>query len=168
MRKFSMFKWRNMCESCQWLSLYLSTRLQLHSLSKWYLIEESNSAPLSNIMCSFKKLMNVKVPLVQMELPAWMRSMSTTAYVHQASIIHIVKMVLNVSMKNSKKNYYNAISEIDECESNPCSNEGTCMNDINGYHCICAFGYNYTHCQNGNDEFSAKHASYIKVSIFKK
>ncbi len=93
-----------------------------------------------------------------------MRSMSTTASVHRATIIHIVKMVFNVSMKNSK--ITNAISGIDECESSPCSNEGTCIDEINGYHCICAFGYNYTHCQNGDDESWVRHASYTKVCIF--
>ncbi len=42
-----------------------------------------------------------------------------------------------------------AFLEIDECESAPCSNGGTCKNEVGEYHCICAPGYNYTHCQNG-------------------
>ncbi len=45
--------------------------------------------------------------------------------------------------------YKNVVSDINECESAPCSNGGTCMDLVDGYHCICALGYNYTHCQNG-------------------
>ena len=42
-----------------------------------------------------------------------------------------------------------SFAEINECESSPCSNGATCMDEVNEYHCICAPGYNYTHCQNG-------------------
>ena len=40
--------------------------------------------------------------------------------------------------------------EIDECESSPCSNGATCVNNIGAYHCICVNGYNGTHCEIGN------------------
>ncbi len=39
--------------------------------------------------------------------------------------------------------------EINECESNPCSNGATCVDEANKYHCICQPGFNYTHCENG-------------------
>ncbi len=39
--------------------------------------------------------------------------------------------------------------DINECESNPCSFGATCQDEVNEYHCICAPGYNYTHCENG-------------------
>ncbi len=41
--------------------------------------------------------------------------------------------------------------EIDTCESSPCLNGGTCVKDINGYHCDCTPEHNYTHCENGLD-----------------
>ncbi len=109
--------------------------------------------------------MNAKVPPVPMELPVWMRSMSTTASAHLATIIHIVKMVNIMFFMKYSTTYQ--ILEIDECESNPCSNGGTCINEINGYHCICVFGYNYTHCQNGNDWFWGQ-TCYVRVDIFKR
>lgn len=30
---------------------------------------------------------------------------------------------------------------LDECESNPCFNNATCLDDINGYTCMCLPGY---------------------------
>ncbi len=42
-----------------------------------------------------------------------------------------------------------SILEINECESSPCSNGATCMDNLNQYHCICQPGYNSTNCQNG-------------------
>ncbi len=49
-------------------------------------------------------------------------------------------------LTNIPKSYF---SDVNECESSPCSNGATCVNLIAGYHCICPSGYNYTHCQNG-------------------
>ena len=41
------------------------------------------------------------------------------------------------------------VTEIEECLSCPCQNGGTCIDRINEYLCICPFGYNGTHCENG-------------------
>ena len=38
-------------------------------------------------------------------------------------------------------------SDIDECDSNPCENGGTCEDIVNGYQCQCVDGYTGTHCQ---------------------
>ena len=40
------------------------------------------------------------------------------------------------------------VVDIDECESDPCENEGTCEDEVNAYTCACAPGYNGTHCKN--------------------
>lgn len=37
--------------------------------------------------------------------------------------------------------------DIDECESNPCQNNGTCVDIPNGYHCSCLPGYSGLHCE---------------------
>ena len=36
--------------------------------------------------------------------------------------------------------------EFDECQSSPCLNGGTCMDQIGGYQCICGRGYNGKRC----------------------
>ena len=42
-----------------------------------------------------------------------------------------------------------SISEINECNSNPCYNNGTCIDLLNGYHCNCSVGYDGTQCELG-------------------
>lgn len=40
-------------------------------------------------------------------------------------------------------------TDINECESSPCQNDGTCNDQINGYSCTCSDGYNGLLCENG-------------------
>lgn len=37
--------------------------------------------------------------------------------------------------------------EIDECESNPCQNDGKCIDRIGGFDCVCKTGFSGDHCQ---------------------
>ena len=46
------------------------------------------------------------------------------------------------------KRYY-LLSDINECESNPCENGGVCEDVVDGYLCTCASGYTDTECQIG-------------------
>jgi len=39
-------------------------------------------------------------------------------------------------------------NDIDECESNPCENGGTCKNLVNRYECECPHEFHGTHCSN--------------------
>ena len=39
------------------------------------------------------------------------------------------------------------ISEINECKSKPCGNNGHCDDKLNGYECTCLRGYSGINCQ---------------------
>lgn len=42
--------------------------------------------------------------------------------------------------------------DINECGSNPCKNEGQCVNELNGYKCKCKTGFNGTNCEINIDD----------------
>ena len=46
-----------------------------------------------------------------------------------------------------------SFTDIDECASNPCQNGATCNNLQNQYTCMCAGGWQGTHCELGDDVF---------------
>ena len=48
----------------------------------------------------------------------------------------------------------NLLVDINECESNPCENDGTCTDREDGYTCACASGFTGTECQTGRLIFS--------------
>ena len=41
------------------------------------------------------------------------------------------------------------VSDIHECVSNPCQNQGTCHDGVNTYSCTCTEGYTGTACDKG-------------------
>ena len=41
------------------------------------------------------------------------------------------------------------IVDIDECASDPCQNDATCVDSVNAYSCNCKDGYTGTLCQIG-------------------
>ena len=41
-------------------------------------------------------------------------------------------------------------TDIDDCASHPCKNNGTCTDRVNGFNCSCAPGFNGTQCKTGN------------------
>jgi hypothetical protein len=45
-------------------------------------------------------------------------------------------------------------SEINECQSNPCKNDGTCNDYVNSYKCTCQPGYEGLYCENGKKSSS--------------
>ena len=39
------------------------------------------------------------------------------------------------------------LSDINDCDPNPCENGASCMDKLNGYNCSCADGYEGENCQ---------------------
>ncbi len=63
------------------------------------------------------------------------------------------------------------ITEIDECLSNPCQNDGSCNDEINGYSCTCQEGFEGPACEiskycNYSDLHSSKD-HVVKVTIYR-
>ena len=44
-------------------------------------------------------------------------------------------------------------AEILECASDPCLNDATCVEQVNGYECQCPEGFVGTNCETGNYSF---------------
>ena len=40
-------------------------------------------------------------------------------------------------------------SDVNECDSNPCRNGGTCVDAMSKYTCSCKTGFSGTHCEHG-------------------
>ena len=45
-------------------------------------------------------------------------------------------------------------ADIDECESAPCYNRATCLDEVDRYSCVCNAGYTNWRCQTGDDSHS--------------
>ena len=41
-------------------------------------------------------------------------------------------------------------TDIDDCASHPCKNNGTCTDRVNGFKCTCTPGFHGTQCETGN------------------
>ena len=59
--------------------------------------------------------------------------------------------MINVSSYTINFGYhiYNYFLDIDDCESTPCENGGTCEDGVNSYNCTCMTGYIGHDCETG-------------------
>ena len=64
------------------------------------------------------------------------------------------------------------IVDIDDCNPEPCQNNGTCTDLVNDYHCDCVAGFNGTNCDISKHyqcvifSFYAKDTIHVSLEIF--
>ena len=49
---------------------------------------------------------------------------------------------------------YVLYSDIDECASNPCQNDGICADGVNRYDCTCESGYTGADCETSRPTYN--------------
>ena len=65
----------------------------------------------------------------------------------------LLQIAVYISSINSIEYYLPGFSgpiceiNIDECEPNPCTNDGSCQDQINGYFCQCKAGFRGVNCE---------------------
>ena len=50
-------------------------------------------------------------------------------------------------------NVFQITANINECLSQPCLNDGTCIDEMNSFICLCADGYRSTLCEGSHMAF---------------
>ena len=75
---------------------------------------------------------------------AWIDIISNT--------VGLENLLISFSSYIIKFGYHNLyyFLDIDDCESTPCENGGTCEDGVNSYNCTCMPGYSGHDCGTGN------------------
>ena len=68
---------------------------------------------------------------------------------------------------------YNVFAtDLDECELDPCLNDGSCIDGVNSFECACAEGFEGNLCQNGKTSTMCKYiartvsATYSNIAMY--
>jgi EGF-like domain len=87
---------------------------------------------------------------------SWQGSISTTRYI-VSSVNYAHKLFMASSTGPTCQ------SEVNECDSNPCLNGGTCIDRFNGFRCECDSGYIGQNCQDERQGVNSTFCLKIRV-----
>jgi Notch-like protein len=73
------------------------------------------------------------------------------------------KYVICISIHDGDTCFY--YLDIDDCKHTPCKNNGTCIDQVNGYTCQCLPGYIGDHCGISWKQLSLKRKSHQKIIV---
>ena len=68
--------------------------------------------------------------------------------VEGSNILLILQVQSNITVFNFLS--YLLKTDIDDCTSHPCKNNGNCTDRVNGFNCSCAPGFSGTQCETSN------------------
>ena len=71
-------------------------------------------------------------------------------FLFQLFILQILLLLFLSSMASINFLRYLLKTDIDDCSSHPCKNNGTCTDRVNRFNCNCEPGFNGTQCETGN------------------
>ena len=63
---------------------------------------------------------------------------------------------------------FSIFSDINECDPNPCLNGAACVDEINGYQCVCSLGFDGPQCQKSKSYKAPDHLVVICSEIIGK
>ena len=67
------------------------------------------------------------------------------------SISLYISLSLSRSLTHTRSLFLDVLTDIDDCHSAPCQNNGTCQDAIAMYSCNCISGYHGSNCETGSD-----------------
>ena len=83
---------------------------------------------------------------------------------YPATNINIKQLLLDMTCVLGWTNTFSVLKyilhfvDIDDCRSNSCKNDGTCIDGVNDYTCNCATGYTGDNCETGMSESTMNHS----------
>ena len=84
---------------------------------------------------------------------------------YPATNINIKQLLLDMTCVLGWTNTFSVLKyilhfvDIDDCRSNSCKNDGTCIDGVNDYTCKCASGYTGDNCETGMSERNMDHSA---------
>ena len=97
----------------------------------------SRRISISSLKCSFQHV----------ETVYWLRTSGMRDYIQYWTKVVSWQYLMYVCVCVLCVFIISVISDIDECVSDPCQNNGTCVDLVNEFNCTCVLGFTGTNCE---------------------